>query len=259
VVDEVQDLKAAESPFPLDARPARPENFMVVGDAGQRIYPGGFSLRSLGIEVRGRSHILRINYRTTEQIRLAADRMLGRHVDDFDGGREERSGTRSLVSGPLPRAVFAGQLGRRARIHPGASAAMDRAGLTPTEIAVFVRTNSRAEQVATELERGRDVRHQFFSVRALFDRDGVRIGSMHRAKGLEFKAVIVAGCSEDHAATPCHASLDRSTIRRTLKKRWSSERRLLYVAMTRARDELVVTWSGEPSTFLQPLILADAA
>src|SRR5690606_35310915 len=64
VVDEIQDLNAGEIRFLWALAQREPGNFMVVGDAGQRIYPGGFSLRALGIEVRGRSHVLRINYRT---------------------------------------------------------------------------------------------------------------------------------------------------------------------------------------------------
>ena len=65
------------------ARPAM-HNLFLVGDAGQRIYPGGFSLRQLGIDVRGRSHVLRINYRTTEQIRRFADKLLPEMMDDLD-------------------------------------------------------------------------------------------------------------------------------------------------------------------------------
>ncbi|MEW6273408.1 MAG: UvrD-helicase domain-containing protein, partial [Thermodesulfobacteriota bacterium] len=88
VVDEVQDLKPIELRFlaALAARSGALPQLMLLGDAGQRIYPGGFSLRALGIDVRGRSKVLRINYRTTEQIRRAADRILGATCDDLDEG-----------------------------------------------------------------------------------------------------------------------------------------------------------------------------
>src|SRR5690606_40015628 len=93
VIDEAQDLKGPELRF-LAALSQR-ENLMLVGDTGQRIYPGGFALLSLGIDVRGRSQTLRVNYRTTEQIRRAADKMLGTISDDMDGGTEDRSKVRS--------------------------------------------------------------------------------------------------------------------------------------------------------------------
>ena len=103
IVDEVQDLKPPELRFLKALCEENPGNLMVCGDAGQRIYPGGFSLSALGIEVRGRSTILRINYRTTEQIRRVADQMLSGDCDDLDGGSERRTGTRSLLSGPAPQ------------------------------------------------------------------------------------------------------------------------------------------------------------
>ncbi len=102
IVDEVQDL--APSALRLVAELARPKvrNLLLVGDAGQRIYSGGFSLRQLGIDVRGRSHVLRINYRTTEQIRRFADKLLPDAVDDLDNDVYQRR-SHCLLHGPAPR------------------------------------------------------------------------------------------------------------------------------------------------------------
>src|SRR5262249_32679769 len=81
IVDEVQDLGPQELRLIATLAGAEEDKatdrLTLVGDAGQRIYPGKYSLRSLGIDVRGRSHILRLNYRTTEQIRRFADSVLG--------------------------------------------------------------------------------------------------------------------------------------------------------------------------------------
>src|SRR6266508_2513212 len=101
VVDEMQDLRAQE--LLMLAALAKSRQLMLVGDGGQRIYAGKVSLKSLGIDVRGRSHILRLNYRTTEQIRRFADELLDAEGDDLDGGREARDETRSLLHGPEPR------------------------------------------------------------------------------------------------------------------------------------------------------------
>ncbi|MCA9067810.1 MAG: ATP-dependent helicase, partial [Planctomycetaceae bacterium] len=102
IVDEVQDLAPSALRFLAElAKPAM-HNLFVVGDAGQRIYPGGFSLRQLGIDVRGRSHVLRINYRTTEQIRRFADRLLPEAVDDLDSSTYKRR-SHCLLHGPAPQ------------------------------------------------------------------------------------------------------------------------------------------------------------
>lgn len=250
VVDEVQDLRPAELRFLKSLCASCPGNFMLCGDAGQRIYPGGFSLSSLGIEIRGRATVLKINYRTTEQIRRLADRMLGDVADDMDGGEEQRSDTRSLLRGPLPR------------LHAAATASEELAdavtqvsrlvgdGLAPESIAIFSRTNSRIEEMVSALANA-GIPGCRLSETESGELPGVRLGTMHRAKGLEFKAVLVIGCSDREL--PSHAVLhsandpqDRDTAR-------ARERRLLYVAMTRARDELIVSWSGEPSRFLSRL------
>src|SRR5712691_7455726 len=90
IVDEMQDLGASELRLLAAIAGKGADRLMLVGDGGQRIYATKYSLKSLGIDVRGRSHVLRLNYRTTEQIRRFADRILGDEADDLEGGRESR-------------------------------------------------------------------------------------------------------------------------------------------------------------------------
>lgn len=250
IVDEVQDLSAPEIRFLWALSQSHPEHFMVVGDAGQRIYPGGFSLRSLGIEVRGRSHILRVNYRTTEQIRRAADRLLGDASDDLDGGTESRSGTRSLLRGPNPtlRGLENGDE-ECAALADTVKSWLD-SGLVPEDIAVFVRSNQLVERVLTALQMA-GVEARALRKTSSLSESGVRVGTMHRAKGLEFKAVVVAFCTAQ--VVPNQKSVQRASDPQDREAAIEQERRLLYVAMTRARDELLVSWHGEPSPFLAPL------
>ncbi len=251
LVDEVQDLKAPELRLLKQLCAHNPGGLMLVGDAGQRIYPGGFSLSALGIEVRGRSHLLKINYRTTEQIRRLADRLLGTEGDDLDGASERR-GARSLLHGPAPT------LGAHKNAADELAAAVERvrtwlaAGFVPESIAVFTRTRRQLEPLTTALQAAGIV------VRQLADDDdnlatapGVRLGTMHRAKGLEFKAVLLLGCSASHIPSP--KVLEALTDPQDRENAEASERRLLYVAMTRARDELHLSWSGKPSPFLAAL------
>jgi superfamily I DNA/RNA helicase len=256
VVDEVQDLNAAEIRFLWALAAKHPGHFMVAGDAGQRIYPGGFSLRALGVDVRGRSHILRINYRTTEQIRRAADRLLGDAADDLEGGTETRSGTRSLLRGPDPVLQPCASWDEELTAVAQRIRRWLEEGLEPREIAVFCRTNSRADEVLRAL-RERDVPALQLTRETSLQGPGVRAGSMHRAKGLEFKAVAVAGCSASMLPHP--KTVEGATDPQDREEAIEQERRLLYVAMTRARDELFITWSGAPSPFLEPLLATATA
>lgn len=270
LVDEVQDLKPPElrflralagpsnageggSPVAGAGEPAasRLAHLVLFGDAGQRIYPGGFSLGALGIDVRGRSTILRLNYRTTEQIRRAADRVLGLDADDLDAGVESRRGTRSLLRGPEP--VLEGhELGEAET-----EAAVRRvrrwlsSGVPASGLAIFARTNRRAEQLLEALRKA-GISSALLSEGDDAPRDAVHVGTMHRAKGLEFRAVLVADCSASSLPNPTTLDSQLDPLDREAAE--ERERRLLYVAMTRARDELAITWAGQPSPFLAPLL-----
>src|SRR5436305_3059972 len=90
IVDEVQDLGPQELLLLAALAGAGPDCLTLVGDGGQRIYGRPISFKALGIDVRGRSHVLRLNYRTTEQIRRFAERILRDSADDLDGGRDDR-------------------------------------------------------------------------------------------------------------------------------------------------------------------------
>jgi superfamily I DNA/RNA helicase len=253
VVDEVQDLRPVEIRFlaALASRPGNAPDLMLLGDAGQRIYPGGFSLRALGIDVRGRSRVLRINYRTTDQIRRTADRILDGVTDDLDEGSDRRSGTRSLLRGPTP-------------VLQGFPTAKDEAawivaqieelrarGLAAGDLAVFARAGASLDTLRKQLTAA-DVPWRDLSQDRDASGNAMSLGTMHRAKGLEFKVVFVAECSQSQlpAASARRATADPADRAAALAR----ERSLLYVSLTRARDEAFVTWTGEPSPFLAPIM-----
>ena len=251
VVDEAQDLKAPDIRLLRALSSDNPENLMLVGDAGQRIYPGGFSLSALGLEVRGRSRILRINYRTTEQIRKRADRLLGDAIDDFSGGSETRKGTRSLLVGPEP--IFQGYPSRDEELGGAVETVQGwmSEGLQPKAIGLFARTKKRRDHLVKALE-GAGIGVNLLSGNEGLVDTKVNVGTMHRAKGLEFKSVLVFDCSASALPSPgllrtCKDPQDREDAE-------ARERRLLYVAMTRARDSLMVTWTGDPSPFLGDVV-----
>ncbi len=250
VVDEVQDLRPPELRFLRRLTTTAPGRLMVVGDAGQRIYPGGFSLSALGIEVRGRSRILRLNYRTTEQIRRAADRLLGDAEDDMDGELENRR-SRSLLRGPEPRLRGLPSQAREASHAVETVRAWLDAGLEPEEIGVFARTARLIERIAQAFADAGLTAHRLKDQGGA-SQPGIHLGTMHRAKGLEFKAVLAVSCSAGVIPNPRTLSRYGDPVDRDDAE--ARERHLLYVVMTRARDELMVTWVGRPSPLLEEVL-----
>ncbi|NJK31751.1 MAG: AAA family ATPase [Deltaproteobacteria bacterium] len=247
LVDEVQDLRVSELRLLVALTAHNPSGLTLFGDSGQRIYPGGFSLSALGINVRGRSTVLRINYRTTEQIRRAADRMIGESQDDMDEGSESRKGTRSILRGPEPS--FAGYASPADELE-GAVEQVKRwieGGLAPEAIALFARTRREVNAAKGALEQAEIPVHQLADDIGI-GAGSVAVGTMHRAKGLEFKAVLVVACTDK--LVPFHRNVGLTVDRQDAEQALDNERRLLYVAMTRARQELRVTWHRTPSPFL---------
>ena len=102
VIDEAQDIGVAQIRFLAALDKNRPNALFFAGDLGQRIFQQPFSWKALGVDVRGRSFTLKINYRTSHQIRMQADRLLGPEIADVDGNKEDRRGTVSVFNGPLP-------------------------------------------------------------------------------------------------------------------------------------------------------------
>ena len=252
VVDEVQDLAPAALRFLSALAAKEPGSFLLVGDGGQRIYRSGASLRSAGIEVRGRSRVLKLNYRNTRQIQAASELLLREGADDLDEGTDDRKGTLSPLGGPEP--AFLG-FQSRPTMYEHVIAEVQKLlkhGLAPKEIAVFARSNDLVSAAARALDAAKIASNPLEKDTDLSKVTGVNVGTMHRAKGLEFKAVFVLGV-EDSVVPP--ASLVAKTKEPAdLEALLVRERNLLYVALTRARDEAFVFWSGTPSRFLAPVL-----
>jgi mRNA-degrading endonuclease RelE of RelBE toxin-antitoxin system len=115
VVDEAQDISVAHVRFFAALGGGRPNALFFAGDLGQRIFQQPFSWKALGVDIRGRSRTLRVNYRTSHQIRTQADRLLGPVVTDVDGNTEDRSDTVSVFNGPPPAVHSVTSEGEEAR------------------------------------------------------------------------------------------------------------------------------------------------
>ena len=148
VVDEAQDVSVAQLRFVAALGSGRPDTLFFAGDLGQRIFQLPFSWLSLGVDIRGRSGTLRINYRTSHQIRMQADRLLSRQLSDVDGNTEERGGTISVFNGPAPLIRVFDSAEAESTMVGRWLAARASEGVTPGEMSVFVRS-------AAELPRAR--------------------------------------------------------------------------------------------------------
>ncbi|WNO55184.1 3'-5' exonuclease [Stakelama saccharophila] len=245
VVDEAQDLSVAQVKFLAAVGAGREDALFLAGDIGQRIFHLPFSWARLGLDIRGRSHCLRVNYRTTHQIRAAADRLLPPAITDMDGVEEGRRGTVSVFDGPVPILCLADDdADERREVARFLSARLED-GVQPGEIGVLVRAQGQlARARAAVLAAGLDPRAE----------DGVRIVTMHDAKGLEFRTVVVMACDEDVLPDP--ARLGAIGDIGEMEAAYETERHLLYVACTRARDHLLVSGVTPGSEFLEDMELA---
>ena len=252
VVDEAQDVSVPQLRFLAALAGGRQNGLFFAGDLGQRIFQQPFSWRELGVDVRGRSQTLRINYRTSHQIRTQADRLLDLELSDVDGNTEERRGTVSVFNGPTPtvkaldseeaESVAIGEW-LRARVNDG---------LGPQEISVFVRS---LEQIPRAVAA---VQHAKLQNAVLDDGAGqiegsVTVATMHLSKGLEFRAVAVMAC--DSEVIPMQSRVESIVDEADLEEVYNTERNLLYVACTRARDHLLVTGVKPVSEFLDDLVI----
>ncbi|MFA6954306.1 MAG: 3'-5' exonuclease [Thermoanaerobaculia bacterium] len=251
IVDEVQDLTVAQLRLVRALSSRAPENLMLAGDGGQRIYSGGYSLRALGIDVRGRSKTLRLNYRTTKQIQVAADRILGTEADDLDGATESRQ-AKSLLRGPEPKLRGFLAEAKHDQFLVDEIRRVIGEGLSANEIAIFVRTKELVKAMQNLLHKA-DIEYEVLDRDTdLADASGVNIATMHRAKGLEFKVVFVARCNAE--LVPLASVIRKQNDPADRDAALALERQLLYVSLTRARDEAIVAWVGKPSPFLAPLV-----
>ncbi len=250
VADEAQDINVFQLRFLAALGAGRPNGLFFAGDLGQRIFQQPFSWKSLGVDIRGRSVNLRINYRTSHQIRMQADKLLGPELSDVDGNTEERRGTISVFNGPEPVITVLDTPDKEIETVGQWLACRINEGLKPHEIGVFVRS-------AAELDRARAAVEKAMIPSKVLDNNvettigNISISTMHLAKGLEFRAVAVMACDDE--IIPLQVRIETVADDADLQEVYDTERHLLYVACTRARDYLLITSGDEPSEFIDDL------
>jgi len=237
LVDEVQDfsleaLRLIKSIAPVDQALTNP--LCTVGDGHQRIYRTKIPMSRAGINIRGRSRRLKINYRTSEQIRIYSHGVLnGVEIDDLNGGAASIIGDRSVFKGPEPLIKKCKNFKEECQVIVSwVKRLIENNGMKDHEICI---TPYKADIVTSLTEAG-------FTVFRLKPREvdpganepGIRMGTMQRIKGLEFRAICLA-CGD--IKDPMNDIENASNLKRCER----------YVAITRAREQLLVTLGVQPS------------
>jgi superfamily I DNA/RNA helicase/mRNA-degrading endonuclease RelE of RelBE toxin-antitoxin system len=251
VVDEAQDIGVAQIRFLAAFGSGRPNGLFFAGDLGQRIFQQPFSWKAAGIDVRGRSTTLKINYRTSHQIRSQADRLLDPQITDVDGNIEARKGTISLFNGPQPDIkVYKSTTDEIGAVGDWLTNLIET-GLQPHEIALFVRSTAQLDRPKLSAEKA-GVKSKVLDEHVETTPGSVSVSTMHLAKGLEFRAVGVMACDDE--VIPLQERIQTVADEGDLEDVYNTERQLLYVACTRARDHLLVTSTAPESEFLDDLM-----
>jgi hypothetical protein len=190
--------------------------------------------------VRGRSHTLKVCYRTSQQIRRAADRLLPLVLRDTDGLEDERRGIVSVFEGPAPEVKSLASAEIEAQIVRKTVKTWLDEGIAPREIGLFVRTTQLVARARA-------------AIGGLAGADEMVTVPMSLAKGLEFRAVIVMAC--DQGVLPLDERVADAADEAELDDIYETERRLLYVACTRAREHLLLTGVMPTSEYLADFII----
>lgn len=250
VVDEAQDINISQLRFLAALGADRPNALFFAGDLGQRIFQQPFSWKSLGVDIRGRAHTLRINYRTSHQIRRQADGLLGPQVSDLDGNTDDRRDTVSVFNGPPPVVRVLPTENEEIKSVGTWLAEQTKAGVLPHEFGIFVRSAGQLDRAKTAVKES-DLAFKILDEHTETASGHVSISTMHLAKGLEFRAVAVMACDDE--VIPLQERIETVGDDADLKEVYDTERHLLYVACTRARDHLLVTGVDPQSEFLDDL------
>jgi hypothetical protein len=254
VVDEAQDMTGAQWRLLRAVVPEAPDDMFLVGDAHQRIYGRHIVLSHHGIHTRGRGRRLTISYRTTLEIARGGLALVkGHHYDDLDTGEDTLDSYQALMRGPAPTVTGYPSLADELAALADQVVGWREAGVAAADIAVGVRTHQLTGQAVGALA-DRGVQATIATHEAGGAADTVHVMTLHRLKGLEYRCVAVAGVSEGLVppASLLQAAGDDPQARRAVQ---DQERALVFVAATRPREALWVSWHGRPSPLVLPLVM----
>ncbi|MEC8897311.1 UvrD-helicase domain-containing protein [Marinobacter sp. bablab_jr008] len=244
IVDEAQDMGSQAFMLIRALVPPGQNDLFIVGDGHQRIYgKNKVVLGQCGIDIRGRSARLKINYRTTDETRKMAVSILeGVAVDDLDGGEDTQKFYHSLMHGPVPEVRCFDSMDQQAEAILEAVRAND---LAPEACCVIARTRREVNELKAALENRQQLCHVLEGQSAATPDGALNLATMHRVKGLEFDGVFLA--SANQGLVPLDFVVNAAADAVTRLQRENEERALVYVSLTRARKLAFVFGYGQMS------------
>lgn len=249
VVDEAQDLGPHMLAFVRALAAKQTNDIMLCGDSGQSIYRRHHSWIKHGMDVRGKSRKLYINYRTSRQIKETAD-LAAEQLIKFEGEETENRRSLSTFDGKDPTIKFFDN--RQAEMTTLVSWVNERLAeeIEHKQIVVLSRCNDTLAQAEKALVSA-NIKCWQLDTDANFLSGEVGLANVNRVKGLEYRAVAIVGCDEDQF--PNEDDLQKLGDRADFDEFLTFEKNLLYVAMTRARDHLFISGLNPGSPFLTDL------
>jgi len=248
IVDEAQDMGTQAFMLIRALVPPGPNDLFIVGDGHQRIYgKNKVVLGQCGIDIRGRSSRLKINYRTTDETRrLAVGILEGVEVDDLDGGQDTQRFYHSLMHGPAPEIRHFDSMQEQA---DSILDAIRNHNLAPEACCVIARTRREVGELKAALESRQQLCHVLDGRSVSTPDNTLNLGTMHRVKGLEFDAVFLA--SANKGLVPLEYVINSAADAVTRRHRENEERALVYVSVTRARKLAFIFGYGQMSDWFQ--------
>jgi mRNA-degrading endonuclease RelE of RelBE toxin-antitoxin system len=257
IIDEAQDMhpeafRLTRAILVPPDQPIPANSIFIVGDGHQRIYRQPVKLSDCGIPIVGRSRRLRLNYRTTEETRRYAAAVLsGETIDDLDGDTDSLSGYTSLMHGVKPEEIACTTDAEQLQAITGQISAWLGPDFTAEDLStvcVVTRTREQRDSLCHSLANA-GTTAQKVEKDGEPKKPGVRVATMHRVKGIEYDYMIIAGA--DNESVPLRRVLNRQGATEVDRRNViQKERSLLYVALTRARKGVMVSWVGERSELL---------
>jgi len=251
VVDEAQDMSTQAFHLIRQLVPEGANDLFIVGDGHQRIYGRNkVVLSQCGINIRGRARKLRLNYRTTEEIRQWAVNLLeGFAVDDLDGGSDDNKGYKSLSHGVTPQVERFDSLEQQGEFIASYLHTIKSNDLPLHSICIVARLRRELEDIQQYLTQAGISSEEITGDSSGSDDSAtVNLATMHRVKGIEFDEVILVSVNE--GIVPLEQALDGKGDAVEKRQADLEERALVYVAMTRAKKKLIVTSYGQASPYL---------
>ena len=250
IVDEGQDMSTQAFKLIRQLVPEGHNDIFVVGDGHQRIYGRNkVVLSQCGINIRGRARKLKVNYRTTEEIRRWAVNLLeGFPIDDLDGGLDDNQGYKSLTHGTAPQIEHFESAEKQSDFIATYLKQQVSEGLPLSHTCIVTRTNKERDGIDSALKRAGIEVAIVDAYHESHNKNAVRLATMHRVKGLEFDEMILASVND--GIVPLNHALENKGDEVEKRSADVEERGLMYVALTRAKKRVLILSYGTPSSYL---------